>query len=301
MKVSISIPAHNQEKIIGDAIKSCLIQDYEDKEILIIDDYSDDRTYEVIKDYAKRNKGIRHLQLDKNYGCTYNLQRCVDESLGNIVIFLCGDDMFTHPKVVSDMMEIFKNNPDVGIVDRNYYQYMDGYEGAVVEVREPNVIISSVNPSGMGFRKEWMPKITHKIYNEMPIIVKEMIKKHRWVKIEYDTIAVRIHKDNQALHQHYYTESMIKNWHDLLGPNVHDWRFKDNYICLKNRTGLKNLLFEIKTNISLEPRILLHPGFYFFGLLAILTPRKVLIWLSDFYRHRISRIWCKIRHRPNDF
>lgn len=293
VKVSICLPVYNSESMIEEALASCTMQDYPNKEILVVDDHSQDRTVAV----ASKFKGVRVLKNKTNLGFAKNLQVCVDRAEGDIIVFLCGDDMFIHPAVISDIVMAFNSNPEIGMVDRNYIQYMDGYDGPVVAVRECHPLISCVNPSGIGFRKKWIGKFSDKIYVEVPFMALNMLREHGWAKLPYDTIAVRIHKKNQALNPDYYRGSILQNWYDLIGPSKILWDFKGNYITIKNRTGQKNLYCEIRNNIRLEPRILLHPGFYFFALLAIITPRKILIELSDFYRHRIGRLLTRQRYR----
>ena len=52
MKVSIIIPAHNEEKYIGNAIKACLEQNYNDFEIIVVDNASSDKTAEIAKSFG---------------------------------------------------------------------------------------------------------------------------------------------------------------------------------------------------------------------------------------------------------
>lgn len=53
-KISLIIPAHNEEKIIVRAIEAALEADYDNKEVIVVDDGSSDRTYELAYSYAKR-------------------------------------------------------------------------------------------------------------------------------------------------------------------------------------------------------------------------------------------------------
>ncbi|MEM2970432.1 MAG: glycosyltransferase family 2 protein, partial [Candidatus Bathyarchaeia archaeon] len=53
-KLSLLIPAHNEEKIIVNAIESALETDYPNKEIIVIDDGSKDKTYQLAYPYYQR-------------------------------------------------------------------------------------------------------------------------------------------------------------------------------------------------------------------------------------------------------
>jgi len=53
-QLSLIIPAHNEEKIIARSVESALETDYEKKEIIVVDDGSKDRTYELALPYARK-------------------------------------------------------------------------------------------------------------------------------------------------------------------------------------------------------------------------------------------------------
>ncbi|MEN3042284.1 MAG: glycosyltransferase, partial [Fervidobacterium sp.] len=54
MKVSVLMPTYNDEKYIGDAIESVLIQEGVDIELVVVNDGSTDNTDEVIKKFKSR-------------------------------------------------------------------------------------------------------------------------------------------------------------------------------------------------------------------------------------------------------
>jgi len=55
-KVSLIIPAHNEEKVIVRAIDSALETDYPNKEIIVVDDGSTDRTAQLAYPYAQKGQ-----------------------------------------------------------------------------------------------------------------------------------------------------------------------------------------------------------------------------------------------------
>jgi len=149
VKLTIAIPAHNNSKHIYEAIKSAQAQTYRKKEILVIDDASQDNTAQIAKDL-----GVRVIVNEVNLGIGKNLEKCFNESQGAYLVFLCADDLFTNPEVCNDIVQAFHQDPKIGVVGRYYYFFMDGYKGGIGVCREKRILISSCCPSGMAFRKD---------------------------------------------------------------------------------------------------------------------------------------------------
>ena len=88
-KVSVIVPARNEEKLISKCLDSLLNQDYENYEIIVIDDSSEDSTGEIIKKYAKENSKIIHVSarpkpkdwMGKNWACIEGYQKVTGELL----------------------------------------------------------------------------------------------------------------------------------------------------------------------------------------------------------------------------
>ena len=59
IKISVVIPTFNEESNIGFLIKNLLSQSYPANEILICDGGSNDKTIEIVKNYAEKNKIIK--------------------------------------------------------------------------------------------------------------------------------------------------------------------------------------------------------------------------------------------------
>lgn len=75
--ISVMIPARNEENNIGKCLENLVIQDYPNKEILVLDDHSTDKTAYIVKRYAEKHNIIRLLEgselpegwLGKNWAC----------------------------------------------------------------------------------------------------------------------------------------------------------------------------------------------------------------------------------------
>ena len=101
-KVSIIVPARNEEKFIAKCLDSLLEQDYENYEVIAIDDSSEDSTSEIIKKYAKTNSKIIHVSarpkpkdwMGKNWACMEGYQKATGE------LIVCTDADTKHSKNV---------------------------------------------------------------------------------------------------------------------------------------------------------------------------------------------------------
>ena len=94
-KVSIILPARNEELFIEKCINSLLDQDYENYEIIAIDDRSDDNTGEIIKKIAKKNSKVVYVLAEpkperwtgKNWACMEGFRK----SSGELLLFTDAD------------------------------------------------------------------------------------------------------------------------------------------------------------------------------------------------------------------
>ena len=150
MKASIIITSYNRPKLLSQAIDSVLMQDYDDKEILVGDDGSNEETRAVCKKYEKEH-GIIYYQSDRRdedrLKCTEyaeNINDCIRLSTGDVIFYLVDDDYYLQGHV-SLLMAALELHPDWMLVYGPQYQnkYDDDTEvewnlfirspGAVVE------------------------------------------------------------------------------------------------------------------------------------------------------------------------
>ncbi len=113
--VSILIPVYNRESLIGETIKSALNQTITDIEIIIVDNASTDRTWEVCKSFAEKDSRIRIFRNETNVGPVPNWKRCVDEARGKYAKILWSDDLI-HPSFLEKTISFFDDKIDVGFV-----------------------------------------------------------------------------------------------------------------------------------------------------------------------------------------
>lgn len=114
MKVSFVIPAYNEEKGIERCVKSILMQNYKNLEIIVVDDCSKDRTSEVAK---KLN--VKVVRNKKNLGIAESMNRGAKASKGDFIVTLHADAELIGRNWVKGMLEIFENDKSAGVVTCN--------------------------------------------------------------------------------------------------------------------------------------------------------------------------------------
>ena len=89
--LSIIIPIFNAEKSIEQIVTNVLKQKMKDFELILIDDGSTDKSYEIIKKLAKGDDRIKILQ-QKNDGASSARNKGIKSARGKFIMFLDADD-----------------------------------------------------------------------------------------------------------------------------------------------------------------------------------------------------------------
>lgn len=94
-KVSIVIPTYNRGDLIGETIRSLQEQDFEDFEVIIVDDGSTDNTKMLCEDVVSADPRFAYVAEDKkNRGPSYCRNKGYRIAQGEYLIFLDSDDLF---------------------------------------------------------------------------------------------------------------------------------------------------------------------------------------------------------------
>lgn len=123
MIVSIIITAYNYEKYIIECIESCLCQkNFDDYEILVINDGSTDNTYKLLDKYILSPQ-VKVFN-NENYGIEYSSNFGINMSQGEYIVRVDADD-FLYPTFLETMVEKIKDEKcafiysDYRVIDEN--------------------------------------------------------------------------------------------------------------------------------------------------------------------------------------
>lgn len=90
--VSIVTPVYNCESYIAQAIESVLAQTHQSLEMILVDDCSTDNSAAIIASYQKLDDRIKYVKLDRNSGVAVARNAGLEETRGQYVALLDGDD-----------------------------------------------------------------------------------------------------------------------------------------------------------------------------------------------------------------
>lgn len=114
-KISIIIPIYNVEKYIEECLQSVLMQDYDNLEIILIDDDSKDQSINICKNVLiASNHKIKFIKHTKNCGLSVARNTGINSANGDYLIFIDSDDYLIGERAISKLLaKAIKTNADV--------------------------------------------------------------------------------------------------------------------------------------------------------------------------------------------
>lgn len=112
--ISVIIPYFKRGEIFDRALDSVLDQTYENKEIIVVDNHSEDDVRERI---LARQAGIELIELPENGGPCTARNVGARAATGDILVFLEDDVGFVSPCELGGLVRVFENRPELTVVD----------------------------------------------------------------------------------------------------------------------------------------------------------------------------------------
>lgn len=109
-KVSVIVPNYNHGRFLAQRIDSILAQTYQNFDLLILDDCSNDDSREVIADYCRRFPDrVRSMLNVRNAGNVFRQWRKGAENVDGDLVWICESDDFCEPDFLAGVVACFRD------------------------------------------------------------------------------------------------------------------------------------------------------------------------------------------------
>lgn len=315
--LSVCVPTYNASATIVDTIKSILGQTDKNFELVIVDNCSTDNTLDLVRKF--KDKRIKLYVNFSNLGCGGNLTSCLQKSRGEIVYFVCADDLIDI-NTIKRVKKAFRLSSKIGVVTRPYFWFENELSKVIrvteqfdsdIWIKQGRVKYSQLKSaiglsdqiSGIGLRKKYIQnEFSLSPFVEMASVVLPMLKISDAYILKDNVVAIRMAFSGSKISSVYINSPMM-SWLKLIQNTFREQKYvnlvsfliynfiANNYVGLiqiKNYGTYPQLLREIWLLIKLKPDNLLNFKFWSYVFITMFTPREVLRWFTNWYKNKIN-------------
>ena len=154
--VSVIIPVYNQEKYILESIQSVMEQTYENLEIIVIDDGSEDFSGKIVE--RIKDKRINYFY-QKNRGVSAARNHGLKVAKGKYIAFIDSDDVWKIDKLQKEMELLLKEEAGACYCGSiNYIEAKDTYANAKTKFLEGNILLELLKDTIYAHTSTWVVK-----------------------------------------------------------------------------------------------------------------------------------------------
>lgn len=222
--VTFALFAYNQEKYIREAIEGAFAQTYEPLEIILSDDFSTDRTFEIMKEMAFHYKGPHQVRVnrnDKNMGIAPHVHKIDQEAKGELILHAAGDDI-SLPERTNKIVEkwlSFEHSPSVIVSNALIIDSEEITNETIVSTEHKNCFINGIE---------------NKFYSVLGCslaVSKSLIKIFNTIDERIIAEDVVLYRRAELLNGIYYIQKPLVKWRRHNSSIMHSWTgSKSNYL-----------------------------------------------------------------------
>lgn len=166
MFFSIIIPVYNAEISLNRCLYSVLSQTFDDFEVIVIDDGSQDKSHEIYKAFAKQDARVKYIY-QKNKGVSSARNRGLETAKGDYICFVDSDDFISSTYLETLHKVITENLYDVVFFGYNVIDQTENVINQCIPVIRPDEseVILSLSEQNM-FGYTWIKCCSRKIIGE---------------------------------------------------------------------------------------------------------------------------------------
>ena len=111
--ISIIIPVYNEEKYLHNCLCNILNQDYQNLEIICIDDFSTDSSLEILKHFAQKDTRVKILKNKSHQGLNFSKNKGLNNAKGDFILFLETNSRLSSNLIKKILKQSKKNQLDI--------------------------------------------------------------------------------------------------------------------------------------------------------------------------------------------
>jgi glycosyltransferase involved in cell wall biosynthesis len=151
---SIVIPTYNRLSLLKEALASAQAQTYPNLEIVLLDNHSDDGTFEYIKACAVNDNRLRIVRNSENIGPIANFQQIPEHAKGEYLLILSDDDLI-EPILCARSVECMALDNDIVLYASKTDHFIGNGSYATAEKIQHNKQNQDLIVSGEDYFKKW--------------------------------------------------------------------------------------------------------------------------------------------------
>ena len=162
--ISICIPTYNREKVIGKAIRSAFIQNYENFEVVVLDNNSSDNSFDIISEI--KHEKLRIFRNDNTVNMYENHNLVVSKSKFDWVLILHSDEellpniLFEYNRIINEYQNIgfitplFDRPVPFALKNESWFSFQNS------NIKAEALVLNGIGqPSGVCFNREALSRI----------------------------------------------------------------------------------------------------------------------------------------------
>jgi len=260
-KVSVIILNWNQPEFTVNCVKSVLKQSYQDFEILLVDNGSEDNSLEIFKREFGKNEKIRILETGKNLGYAGGNNFGVEHAKGEYIVIL-NNDTIAEEKWLEELVNGVKSDPNIGAVSSREIRV--GENLPEIDWKTEGITRTLVWYPVRFRRKE--PLENADIAPLLPIKGCSFIYKKGLLELPFDSEYFIYAEDDylawllnlKGYQNKIATKSVVRHFHNIVRKSSK--KINEYFIFLGERNRIMNMLifYELSTLIRIIPLVLMN-------------------------------------------
>ena len=225
-KISVLMPNYNKGSYIREAIQSVLDQTFEDFELIVVDDASNDSSIEVIESFIKRDRRVRLVHHPKNLGVAAAFNTGMTTAMSNLICFIGSDDLYIRTKLAKQYELMMSGNQtaivyceaskvdETGLAINRPRNSPRGYEGMIFsKLLQENFMVHATMMVPKNFIDE-AGKFDEALSSYVDVDMSlRLAKKHPFKQLNESLYLYRIYSGNTegriSRHNRYYNQGIV--------------------------------------------------------------------------------------------